>query len=51
MAKNYLQVSDNVIEKHLLVRTKELGRSFYYASQELDQLTNEIFQFYADNFT
>lgn len=47
MAKNYLEINDNVIEKQLLVRTKELGGGFYGAAQEIDSLTKQIIQFYA----
>jgi hypothetical protein len=46
MAKNYLQITDNVIEKHLVVRTKEIGYKFYH-SQEIESLFNEIVNFYA----
>jgi len=38
MAKNYLEVSDNVIEKQLLVRTKDIGCSFYHASKAIQSL-------------
>ena len=50
MGKNYLEISDNVIEKHLLVRTKEIGKKFYH-SEEIDSLSNDIINFYAVQFT
>jgi len=51
MAKNYLEISDNVIEKSLLIRTKKIGEHFYNASQEINDLQKKIIQFYADKFT
>ena len=50
MAKNYLQISDNVIEKHLIVRTKEIGFKFYH-SQNIETLYSDILNFYALQFT
>ncbi len=50
MSKNYLEISDNVIEKHLLVRTKEIGHKFYH-SVEIESLSNDIINFYAVQFT
>ena len=46
MSKNYLEISDNVIEKHLLVMTKEIGHKFYH-SEEIESLSNDIINFYA----
>ena len=48
MARNYLEVTDNVIEKQLLVRTKEIGSSFYHAAQAIGRLNLEVIQFYAN---
>lgn len=50
MAKNYLEISDNVIEKNLLLRTKELGYNFYH-SKGIETLSNDIINFYAVQLT
>lgn len=50
MAKNYLEISDNVIEKQLLVRTKQIGHRFFQ-SKDIDSLSNDIINFYAVRFT
>ena len=51
MAKNYLEISDNVIEKSLLVKTKEIAPKFYNAADHILELNNQVIQFYADKFT
>ena len=49
MAKNYLVIKDNVIEKFLLVKTKEIGySSFYFASVEIEEIIKEVITFYAE---
>jgi hypothetical protein len=42
MAKNYLVVKDNVIEKLLLIKTKSLGSGFYNSAQVVFNLKKEI---------
>jgi hypothetical protein len=42
MAKNYLVVKDNVIEKLLLLKTKSQGSGFYNSAQEVFNLKQEI---------
>lgn len=51
MAKNYLVIGDNIIEKQLLVRAKDIGSRFFHAAAEVNQLQQQIISFYADNFT
>jgi hypothetical protein len=47
MAKHFLAVKDNIIEKKLLVMTKDKS---FYASNELVTLKNNIFEFYGSMF-
>ncbi len=47
MAKNFLEIHDNVLEKHLLVRTKQIGKNFYHASKNIEKLIDEVVEFYA----
>lgn len=51
MAKTYLQVEDNILDKYLLVKTKEIGEHFYNSQNEINELRRQIIQFYADQFT
>ncbi len=51
MAKNYLQISDNIIEKQLLVRAKTLGSKFFLAAPEINAMQQKIIAFYAETFT
>lgn len=52
MAKNYLVIKDNVIEKYLLLKTKEIAQnSFYFASIEISEIIKEVVIFYAEQFT
>ena len=51
MAKNFLEIPDNILEKHLLVRTKQIGKNFYHASKNLEKLIDEVVEFYARQFT
>jgi hypothetical protein len=38
MAKNYLVIPDNIIEKQLLLRAKYLGNKFFTAAVEINDL-------------
>jgi len=38
MAKNYLVIPDNIIEKQLLLRAKYLGNKFFHAAVEINDL-------------
>ena len=51
MQKNYLEVKDNIIDKLLLVRTKEIGARFFFAQNECFQLQQDLVDFYAFQFT
>lgn len=42
MAKNYLVIKDNVIEKLMLLKTKSLGSGFYNSANEVLDLKKEI---------
>ena len=42
MAKNYLVIKDNVIDKFLLLRTKSTGVGFYNSTQEVKELNDEV---------
>ena len=48
MAKTYLVVQDNIVDKYLLVKTKEWGERFYNSQNEIIELQRQIIQFYAD---
>jgi hypothetical protein len=42
MAKTYLQVEDNILDKYLLVKTKEIGEHFYDSQNEISELRRQI---------
>lgn len=44
-------MKDNVIDKLLLVRTKEIGERFFFAQNECFALQQELVDFYAFQFT
>jgi len=49
MAKNYLVIKDNVIEKYLLLKTKEMiGQGFYNSAREINDIYDEVIEFYAE---
>lgn len=51
MAKNYLEISDNIIDKMLYKRAGLIGARFFDASNEINKFQQEMIAFYANNFT
>lgn len=51
MAKNYLKERENILNALMLIKSQDLGKEFFNSSVELQQLQQEIIDFYATNFT